>query len=113
MIKFYNNIKLLDRIKPYTTILKLNSSLNLTFSLNISCFLAISLIQSEIGHRAEKFKVELRDRLSSHGGMDVQEALPYGSPDTVQQGARRFAGILHDPKQFPRLEGLCGVIRRN
>ena len=36
-----------------------------------------------------RIKMEYGDRLSFHGGMDIQEVLPFGSPDDVKAEARK------------------------
>jgi len=41
-----------------------------------------------------KLKAEFGDRLSFHGGVDAQEVLPFGSPETVEEEVRRLVRIL-------------------
>jgi uroporphyrinogen decarboxylase len=41
-----------------------------------------------------KLKAEFGDSLSFHGGVDAQEVLPYGSPETVEEEVRRLVRIL-------------------
>ena len=42
----------------------------------------------------ERLKVKYGDRLSFHGGMDMQKLLPFGTPEQVQTEARRYCEIL-------------------
>jgi uroporphyrinogen decarboxylase len=42
----------------------------------------------------ERLKAEYGDRLSFHGGIDMQKLLPFGSPTQVQAEARRYCDVL-------------------
>ena len=41
-----------------------------------------------------RIKQEFGSRLSFHGGMDIQDVLPFGSPEDVRQEARKVMSIL-------------------
>jgi uroporphyrinogen decarboxylase len=47
---------------------------------------------AEMDH--EKLKREFGDRLSFHGGMDIQKLLPFGTPEEVKNEAIKTMGIL-------------------
>ncbi len=42
----------------------------------------------------ERLKAEFGDQLAFHGGIDMQQLLPHGSPEQVQQQVRRYCDIL-------------------
>ena len=42
----------------------------------------------------ERLKANYGDRLSFHGGMDMQKLLPFGTPEQVQAEARRYCEVL-------------------
>jgi uroporphyrinogen decarboxylase len=42
----------------------------------------------------ERLKADFGDRLSFHGGIDMQRLLPRGTPDEVKAGVRRYCGTL-------------------
>ena len=42
----------------------------------------------------ESLKAEFGDRLSFHGGIDMQQVLPGSTPDQVQAVARRYCDSL-------------------
>ena len=42
----------------------------------------------------ETLKSEFGDRLCFHGGIDMQQLLPHGTPEEVRAGARRYANVL-------------------
>lgn len=42
----------------------------------------------------ETLKAEFGDRLSFHGGIDMQELLPHGTPAEVEAGVRRYCEVL-------------------
>ncbi len=46
------------------------------------------------GMAPERLKAEYGDRLSFHGGIDMQRLLPSGSPAQVRQEVRRYCDIL-------------------
>jgi uroporphyrinogen decarboxylase len=44
--------------------------------------------------QAEGLKAEFGDRLSFHGGIDMQHLLPHGTPDEVRAGASHYCRTL-------------------
>ena len=42
----------------------------------------------------ERLKADFGDRLSFHGGIDMQRLLPYGTPDQVRGEVRRYCDSL-------------------
>ena len=42
----------------------------------------------------ERLKAEYRDRVSFHGGIDMQHLLTHGSPDDVEAAVRRYCTCL-------------------
>jgi uroporphyrinogen decarboxylase len=42
----------------------------------------------------ERLKADFGDRLSFHGGIDMQQLLPFGTPEQVRAEARRYCAIL-------------------
>lgn len=42
----------------------------------------------------ERLKAQYGDRLSFHGGMDMQKLLPFGTPEQIQAEARRYSEVL-------------------
>ncbi len=46
------------------------------------------------GMEPERLKREFGDRLAFHGGIDVQELLPFGSPQDIRQEVKRYTETL-------------------
>ena len=42
----------------------------------------------------ERLKAKYGDRLSFHGGIDMQKLLPFGTPEQVQPEVRRYSEVL-------------------
>jgi uroporphyrinogen decarboxylase len=52
-------------------------------------------VQPRVSHMEhEVLKREFGDRLSFHGGIDIQRTMPFGTPEEVKQEARRAMKIL-------------------
>ena len=46
------------------------------------------------GMQPERLKAEFGDQLCFHGGIDMQELLPHGTPAQVEAGVRRYCEVL-------------------
>jgi len=46
------------------------------------------------GMSAEELKVDFGDKLSFHGGIDMQRLLPHGTPEEVRQSAKHYSATL-------------------
>lgn len=78
-----------DRIPTCGSVLKLVPDF-------IECGMDVlqSIQPDAAGMRLSNLKAQFGDRLCFHGGVSIQQTMPFGSPDKVRQAVKKIAAVV-------------------